>query len=345
MDVDRKPKILEILNLFLVDSQRSEEPSAPFKVRAYNNAIKAIKEHQGPLTKKVDVEYLIKNKLIGKKIYDKLIEIIETGDLEEAKNLQKVESVREQLLNIYGIGPVKADELIRDYNVKSLDDLREIVLKNPDFLTEAQTLGLAFYSDLIQRIPRLEMIDHEKYIRAFIQERAPEFNITVVGSYRRGETTSGDIDILLSYHSLDGDIKESEAREKFGAVMEEFIENDYCIGTLSFGKNKYMGIVQLDESSPARRIDILLTKPEEFVLSLLYFTGSQKFNIAFRRAANLKGYTLNEHFLSKLKWDKDSIFLKEREDPPIFQTEEDVFRFLRVKYLTPKERTGEIELL
>jgi DNA polymerase/3'-5' exonuclease PolX len=105
-----------------------------------------------------------------------------------------------------------------------------------------------------------------------------------------------------------------------------------------------MGIVQLDPFSLARRLDILLTKPSEFILSLLYFTGSQKFNISFRRLANIKGYTLNEHFLTKLVWDKDSSFSKERLDPPIFETEKDVFDFLRVKYLTPFERTGEIEV-
>lgn len=346
---DRKEKILEILNLFLVENQRSDDPTAPFKVRAYTNAIKAIKDYTRPITQKSDADYFLKNKLVGKKIYYKMIEIIETGELEEAKGVEKIESVREQLLNIYGIGPVKADELIRDYNVKTLDDLREIVLRDPEFLTEAQTLGLAFYSDLTQRIPRLEMIEHEKYIRNFFQERIPEFNITIVGSYRRGEDTSGDVDVLVSYHGFgDKSSKEDntheEFREKFKAVLEEFMEDPYCIGTLSSGKNKYMGIVQLDPLSLARRIDILLTKPEEFILSLLYFTGSQKFNIAFRRVANLKGYTLNEHSLSKLYWDKDSTFPKEREDPPIFHTEEDVFNFLRVRYLSPQQRIGDIEV-
>ncbi len=340
MEIDRTQKILEILNLFLVDSQRSEEPAAPFKVRAYTNAIKAVKDYKKPITSKEDADFFLNNKLIGKKIYLKLIEIINTGELEEAKTLKKVESVREQLLNIYGIGPVKADELIRDYNIKILDDLREIVLNTPDFLTEAQTLGLAFYSDLIERIPRLEMIEHEKYIRNFFQERVREFNITIVGSYRRGETTSGDVDVLVSYHSLN----EEEAREKFKSIIEEFMEDEYCVGTLSNGKNKYMGIVQLDTFSLARRLDILLTKPQEFILSLLYFTGSQKFNIAFRREANIKGYTLNEHNLSKLSWDKDSVFPKDRENPPIFHTEEDVFNFLKVKYLTPQERIGEISI-
>jgi len=331
---DKSKLIIDILKLFLIDAQRSDEPAAPFKVRAYTNAIKAIEEY-GPITKKSDADNLLKDKKIGKKIRDKLYEIIETGELEEAKGLQKVEKVREELLNIYGVGPVRADELINDYNVKSLDDLREIVLKDPSFLTDAQILGLAFYSDLQQRIPRLEMLEHEKYIRKFFQDRVPEFNITIVGSYRRNEPTSGDVDVLVSYHGM----THTEAREKFGIIIEELMEDEYCVGTLSNGKNKYMGIVQLDASSLARRLDILITKPEEFTLSLLYFTGSQKFNIAFRRVANMKGYTLNEHMLSILSGFEDKV-----KTPPIFHSEKDVFDFLGVKYLNPEQRTGEIEL-
>jgi DNA polymerase/3'-5' exonuclease PolX len=335
---DRTERIIYILNLFLVDSQRkiNVEPQAPFRVRAYTNAIKAIKEYGKPITSKSDADFLFNEKKIGKKIRDKMYEIILTGELEEAKELEVVADVREQLLNIYGIGPVRADELINDYNVNTLDDLREIVLKNPEFLTEAQTLGLAFYSDLIQRIPRLEMIEHEKYLRNFFQDRVPEFNITIVGSYRRQEPTSGDVDVLVSYNGMNYET----AQRKFSLLIEELMKDAYCVGTLSNGKHKYMGIVQIDESSLSRRLDILLTKPEEFILSLLYFTGSQKFNIAFRRVANVKGYTLNEHRLGTLPLEKGQT---EPATPPVFHTERDVFDFLHVKYLSPEERTGEIE--
>lgn len=336
---DRKEKILEILNLFLIDSQRSKETAAPFKVRAYQNAIKAIKAYEGPIVSIEDVDYLFKNKLIGKKIRDKMYEIIETGELKEAEMLQKTvqeyENIRNQLLNIYGIGSVKADELITEYNVRTLDDLRALVLDDPDFLTEAQTLGLAFYADLQQRIPRLEILEHEKYIRNFIQDRVPEFNITIVGSYRRGEPTSGDIDVLISYHSLTEDV----AKNKFKRVIEEFSKDEYCVGALGKGVHKFMGIVQIDPSSLARRLDILLTKPEEFVFALLYFTGSQNFNIAFRKLANSKGYTLNEHRM-KIFDDVENV-----PTPPVFTTEKDIFDFLGVKYLTPEERTNNIREL
>jgi DNA polymerase/3'-5' exonuclease PolX len=216
--------------------------------------------------------------------------------------------------------------------------LREIVLKNPEFLTEAQTLGLAFYSDLIQRIPRLEMMEHERYIREFFEARAPEFIITIVGSYRRGEPTSGDVDVLVSFHSLTYE----QARDKFSAVIEELMNDEYCVGTLSSGKTKYMGIVQLAGESLARRLDILLTRPEEFALSLLYFTGSQKFNIEIRKLARLKGYTRNEHKLSILPDFKD----KGIPTPPeIFTNEKHIFDFLGVKYLSPSERIGEIQII
>jgi DNA polymerase beta len=339
--MDYTDKIIEILNLFLIKEQQSSDTAAPFKVRAYKNAIKFISEYNKPIHTKEDVDdvqFYTGKKSFGDKIRDKLYEIVETGQLEEAKGLKAPESVRDELLNIYGIGPVKADELINQFGIKSLDDLRALALKDRTLLTEAQLMGLAFYSDLIQRIPRNEMMEHEKYIREFFLEYAPEFSLTIVGSYRREESTSGDVDILLTYH----DVNYEQAKLKFSECLDMLIEEEYIIGTLAKGKSKFMGLVQLfddNDSYKVRRMDILLTKPEEFACALLYFTGSQKFNVNFRNVAILKGYTLNEHRLKKK--DEDSNI----PEPPYFKTEKDIFDFLGIKYLHPNERVGDIELL
>ncbi len=345
--MDYTGKIIEILNLFLVKEQQSVDTAAPFKVRAYKSAIKAISDYKQPIRTKEDVDavrYYTGKKAFGDKIRDKLYEIVETGNLESAKGLKMSESVRDELLAIYGIGPVKADERINQYGVKSLDDLRTLVLKDETLLTESQTLGLAFYSDLIQRIPRYEMLEHDKYIREFFLEFAPEFTLTIAGSYRREEATSGDIDVLLTYH----DMTYEQAKIKFSECIDMLIKEEYIIGTLAKGKIKFMGLSQLfndyelDEPLnlyKVRRIDILLTKPEEFAYALLFFTGSQKFNITFKNVAIKKGYTLNEHRLKKI--DENSNV----PEPPYFKTEKDIFDFLGIKYLHPKDRIEDVELL
>ena len=78
----------------------------------------------------------------------------------------------------------------------------------------------------------------------------------------------------------------------------------------------------------ARRLDIRFVPYQSYGASILYFTGSQKFNTDMRNHAIKKGYSLSEYGLTRLS-DKVEI--------PCF-TEEEVFKILKYPYKTPKER-------
>jgi DNA polymerase/3'-5' exonuclease PolX len=80
----------------------------------------------------------------------------------------------------------------------------------------------------------------------------------------------------------------------------------------------------------ARRLDILMTPENEYSYALLYFTGSDKFNVAFRQHALNRGYTLNEHTLKPMR---DGL-----SEPPYMSTENDIFRFLGLRYIEPSQR-------
>jgi len=81
---------------------------------------------------------------------------------------------------------------------------------------------------------------------------------------------------------------------------------------------------------PARRLDLLLTPEEEYACALLYFTGSDQFNVAVRQHALQKGYTLNEHRLTPTT--------ESTPKPPPFHDEEDLFHFLGLAYVPPENR-------
>ena len=83
-------------------------------------------------------------------------------------------------------------------------------------------------------------------------------------------------------------------------------------------------------TSTARRIDILLTPEDEFAYALLYFTGSDKFNVAMRKHALTLNWSLNEHGLSAMKDNKAA--------PPLLLSEAAIFEFLGMEYRAPKER-------
>jgi DNA polymerase lambda len=68
---------------------------------------------------------------------------------------------------------------------------------------------------------------------------------------------------------------------------------------------------------------------DQYGFALLYFTGSDKFNIKMRQDALDKGYSLSDHALKPIKPGKEVISCP---------TEEDVFTALERPYKTPKER-------
>ena len=92
--------------------------------------------------------------------------------------------------------------------------------------------------------------------------------------------------------------------------------------------------MRLTPESTARRLDLLVIPVEQLPYALLYFTGSQDFNVGFRKEALKKGYTLNEHEM------KVTGKVAGAKAVPPFTTEEEVFAFLGIEYKAPKDRTG-----
>ena len=99
----------------------------------------------------------------------------------------------------------------------------------------------------------------------------------------------GDIDLLIMEN------------DKFNLknYISKLIDDNYIIDVLASGKNKFMGIVKLNDK-PARRLDILVAPVNEYYYSLLYFTGSNIFNIGLRNyVKNTLNLSLSEHGFNK----------------------------------------------
>jgi len=322
--MDYKPVIIDALRVL---EARDKAEKKPFSVRAYATVLRHLEAHPAPIRSLAEIPVF---QGVGEKIKKKMEEIVETGRLEAAEKA-KVEYPLDALAlfgGIYGIGPVKARELV-DMGLRTLTDLRVELHMRPDLLHEKQKAGLFYYEDLVERIPREEMREHEAYLQGVVtQVLGQGVSITIVGSYRRGAETSGDVDVLLRVPSSWTSLMCATYLHTFVMAMETAGYMEYI---LALGEKKCMGIARLRDGKDykARRVDFLITPEHEYACALLYFTGSDMFNVAFRQRALQKGYTLNEHLLTSMG---------DAPTPPPFHTEQDIFRFLSLQYVEPSKR-------
>ena len=311
---DYKATIIEAL-----DTLRKKElaEKEPFKAKAYKTAI----DHLSALPSIKSMDDVRGIKGIGEKIHAKLEEIFATGSLKAAEAAKETVAASEELLHCYGIGPMKVKEL-RAHGITTVAQLRTAIKTNPGLLTTGQTLGLMHYESILLRIPRAEMDQHAEFLHAAIapfQKGKVVRRADLVGSYRRGAATSGDIDMLL----------EGEDPTILMDLIHDLRIKKYIVGILAHGAKKVMAIVKLPHYHHARRLDLLLTPYTEYPFALTYFTGSDKFNIEMRKQAISLNLTLNEHSLTT----KAGI--------PVhgIATEKDLFKALKMEWKEPFERS------
>jgi DNA polymerase beta len=230
-----------------------------------------------------------------------------------------------ELTSITGIGPKRAQTLIKDgYN--SIAKLRIGVSEGKVKLTHHILLGLTWHEDLLERIPRSEMIAMENILQKTLKKINNELILTISGSYRRGKETCGDIDCLITHK----DAIVMETHNLLKQYVEHLNKIGFIVGDLTTdGDKKYMGICQLENGkSKGRRIDIRCVEYENYFAALIYFTGSKNFNIKIRRAALDKGYSLNEYGFTK----------KDTGEKILVHSEEELFKIVGMEYVLPTDR-------
>ena len=288
----------------------------PFRARAYNNAQETIMTIPVDIT---NVSQLKGKKGIGETILRKLEEYVKTGTLRalerERKNPVNV------LTDVYGIGPKKAKELVK-LGITSIEELEK---RKDEVLNDIQKIGLKYYYDILQRIPRKEIEEfHKTLVKEFAKVKNPGSTFEIVGSYRRGKQNSGDIDMIITDNQND--------KKVFDNFLDQLISAGIVTEILTRGKTKSLTIGKLPGKTP-RRLDFLYSSPTDYPFAILYFTGSKFFNTVMRQRALDLGYSLNEHGLYLMQHGKKGAKVDIQ-----FPTEQSIFDFLNLEYKTPVER-------
>ena len=210
--------------------------------------------------------------------------------------------------------------------------------EDPFLLTTNQMVGLQYYEDFAERMPRAEATKIANTVkRGATKIFGKNIVVTACGSYRRGKQTCGDVDCLITRtddQPIEGMLKQLVVHlEDKGFLRERLALSTKLTDR---GCENYMGVIRVHGSDKSRRIDIKIYPKEQYGFALLYFTGSKNFNRDMRLFAEQKGYTLSDHGLVPLAKAKGKKITKDMTVPCL--TEEEVFKALGYPYKIPEER-------
>ncbi|XP_013779745.2 DNA polymerase lambda-like isoform X1 [Limulus polyphemus] len=301
-----------------------------WRALGYQKAISALKNHHKKITTWEEARSLPG---IGTQLADKIWEIIQSGHLRKIDEVccSERNSAIGLFTKVWGAGPSTA-ELWVQQGFRTLKDL-----KTKAKLSRQQQIGLKYFDEIQDRMSREEAGE----IFNTVQESAwlvqPELECIACGSYRRGKSNCGDLDVLITHPDGKSHVG---VLPKIVALLHStgFLTDDLVSCVETGNQKKYMGICKLSGvNKKHRRLDIIVAPKSEFACALLYFTGSAHFNRSMRLLARRKGMALSESSLREGVIRKGQEHIMEGYPLPTL-TEESIFDYLGLEYRAPEER-------
>ena len=299
----------------------------PFRLRAYRNGAKSIREFPQSVSSMIDAgEDLTQQDGIGKSVAQKCLELCETGKLAQLEDLlTQVPKTVLEFLNIPKLGPKKAALLFNELNLTTLAQLKAAcesgqVANLPGFGEKTQQSILDGIEIAAAAARRMLWKDADQLVqrlkRHFANCDAVE-KLEFAGSYRRGKETVGDLDLLVTSDQVD-------------AVMDHFEAFPEVQTTIVRGGTKMS--VRTDEEF---QMDLRVVPEESFGAALQYFTGSKEHNVVLRSMAKQSGLRINEWGVYQIDGDDQNRIAGE--------SEESVYESLGMPVFDPELREGRFE--
>jgi DNA polymerase IV len=265
-----------------------------WRPRAYRMAIGSLRKTTQKIVFKEDA---IQLPFVGTSLAAKIEEIALTNrlrKLEDAK-LDPMDKAIKTFIGIYGVGLGQASRWVNEGH-RTLPDLSSNNVK----LTDAQRVGILYYEDLQKRIPRAEVAEHGRIVKEALAKFDSTFQVHIMGSYRRGASDSGDIDLLIT--KWGANIQNIRTTVIMKLIPKLTKQNFLTTGLATRDEHsgtKWHGCSCLPGSTTWRRIDFLMVPYDEMGAALIYFTGNDIFNRSLRLLASKKKMRLNQRGLYK----------------------------------------------
>lgn len=288
-----------------------------FKIRAFYRAADVVGRLARPVAGMEEHE-LEEVAGIGENIARKIADIVKSGTCAELEGLKgEIPASLIELLGLEGIGPKTVAVLWKKLGILSIDDLEKAARGHriravKGFGEKKEKIFLESIAHMRDEAGRMNRIEAEEIVAQVVRVLSPG-TYEVAGSFRRGKSTIGDIDIVSTEHP-------SVVNPRLRQVSDQIIDE---------GDKKTSIRVM------SRRVDVRFADAGEFGSMLLYLTGSKPFNIRLRELAMGRGYKISEYGIEK----------RNGGGMHRFATEDEMFAFLGLQYVVPelREDWGEVE--
>jgi len=333
--VSRNDEVASLLEEFadLLEAQDVE-----YKPRTYRRAAENIREYPGAVESlAADGEDAVQEiEGVGDAIASKVVEYVETGEIDELEELRADLPVEmDALTRVEGVGPKTVGTLYEALEIRTLDDLAAAAedgeiraVSGFGAKTEQNILGnLEFAREAAERELLGDARPRGEDVVAYLEDQSTVERVDLAGSLRRWKETIGDVDVLVG--SDDGE-----------AVVEAFTDWPAADSVIEAGDTK------ASVRSQGVRVDLRVVVPEEFGAALQYFTGSKDHNVALRNRAIERDLKMNEYGTFDISDLDDEAAADQRAGVRIAgETEEGMYAALDLPWMAPelRENWGEID--
>jgi DNA polymerase (family X) len=304
------------------------EGQAAFRVLAYRRAAARVRETGGPVA-----QLALDGKAkalpgIGATIQDKIVQIVETGEIEAlAKRRKTIPPEVVEFLRIPGLGPKTVRKIWQELGVSTLAELKEAA--RAQRLRTLPGLGAKLEENVLKSVGRKRKAEGPP--RTLLGQALPALLAVVevlrdhpssdrvceAGSARRRKETVRDLDIIATASDP-------------AALTEYFTKLGWVAEVAAKGPTKATVV-----SHEGFRFDLRVVPPECYGNLLQHFTGSKEHNLALREDAVRRGLSVSEYGVTEV------------ENGEVFTTQDEaeLYERLGYAYVPPelRENAGELE--
>jgi DNA polymerase (family 10) len=323
------PKNAEVVEqLELLADLLELEGQEAFRVLAYRRAALRVRESGGSIAQLALDGKAKELQGIGKTIEEKIIQIVEQGEIEAlAKRRKLIPPDVVAFMRLPGLGPKTARRIWQELGVSTLADLKAAA--EQERLRTLTGLGPKVEENVLKALA--EQAKPKAAMRPLLGKGLPAVlavvqalrdhpaseQVSEAGSVRRRRETFRDLDIIATATDAQG-------------LIDAFTTLDWVSEVAAKGGTKATVI-----SHDGLRFDLRVVPPECYGNLLQHFTGSKVHNVAMREEAQRRGLSISEYGVTEV----------ESGEVHTFANEEELYAWLGYQFIPPelRENAGELE--